>query len=431
MKRRIARCWLAVLALTLMSCSGALGDLAAVPTEAAAGAPQLPPVLHAFAERIEVSRAQMPALVGSADQAADRLMAAPLSLVNVPYGPQQSFAEELVNRSGGLANAMPPLDRTKELTEHDVVLFSVRSWEGEGEAPLKLIADYRKRGWLIVLFASQTDAPEDLDVDYLIDNGAPSGGKEHATINAIANVMNGRLWCLEYVAAVTRRGKYPAVLKSAVLPDAEEHNNPIQTREGRHALTDCYTPIPAGSLCAVYMKRVERLVADIASDRVRGQIDTAAGLIAAQLAAGKKVGFATATHFLMSESTMDTRTPWQSFNVVWRAETALPANMKEGDLLVWFSFSGLSSPYEDYGKFIRQTGCDFITSFVPDPNPDNNAPDALCHIDQSWEMGDSEVPVPFPPGKMAPISGLNHGLLYRLLDAASADKLEALQTAEP
>ena len=88
MRRRIAGCWLAVLALTLMSCRGAPGDLAAAPTEAAAG-PQLPPVLQAFAERTGISRAQIPELVKSADQAADRLMAAPLSLVNVPYGPQQ------------------------------------------------------------------------------------------------------------------------------------------------------------------------------------------------------------------------------------------------------------------------------------------------------------------------------------------------------
>jgi len=98
---------------------------------------------------------------------------------------------------------------------------------------------------------------------------------------------------------------------------------------------------------------------------------------------------------------------------------------------VWFSFKGLSTPFEDYGKYIRQSGADIITCFVPDENPANNAPEALVRIEQSWSKWDAEVEVPCPPGRMAPVSGLNQGLLYRMLDAAAAERLELMGVEIP
>ena len=384
---------------------------------------EVPATLAAFDARVAVARRNVPRIVRAAEAAADRIVAHPEALINVPYAPQVSFAEEIVNRSGGLSNALPPADRSRQLTPHDVLLLSVRSWETDGSAALPVLQKARKQGWLIVLFASKAGMPVDLKADHLIDNGAASGGAAEATVNAMANVLNAWLWNCEYVAALTRRGKRPGILESGLLPDGAKHNAQLKTREGRRRLDECKAAVGAGDLARAYLKRVEALSATLAGDPVQGQIDKAARAISKHIKGGGKALFATATHFLMRECFVDTRTPWKPFNVVWRAEVAFPANVHKNDLLVWFSFRGLSSPYEDYGKCIRETGAALVTCYVPDGNAANNAQGALAHIDQSWEAGDAAVPIPFPPGRMAPISGIEQGLLYRMLDAATAERL--------
>ncbi len=47
----------------------------------------------------------------------------------------------------------------------------------------------------------------------------------------------------------------------------------------------------------------------------------------------------------------------------------------------------------------------------------------LAHIDQSWEIGDADVPLRGPSRKMAPISGLNAVLIQRMLDDEVATRL--------
>ena len=59
-----------------------------------------------------------------------------------------------------------------------------------------------------------------------------------------------------------------------------------------------------------------------------------------------------------------------------------------------------------------------MTSYVTDANANNNAAEALAHIEQHRPVPDAEVPVAFPPGRLAPVSGLEQGLLYRLLESA-------------
>jgi hypothetical protein len=74
---------------------------------------------------------------------------------------------------------------------------------------------------------------------------------------------------------------------------------------------------------------------------------------------------------------------------------------------------------------MRATGAKLVTSFVTDTKtPANNAPDALAHIEQHWKEPDSEVAVPFPPGVMAPVSGLDEAMIFRMVEDAVARKLD-------
>jgi len=375
-----------------------------------------PAVLRAFEARLPAIWRQVPLVTKAAAAAADRLIAHPRALLNVPYAEQPTFAEEILNRAGGLALPLPPCERPREVTEHDILLFSVRSWERDGARAGALLSESRNKGWLSVLFASKAGMPKEIEVDFVIDNGASSGAAAEAPLNSIVNILNAWLWQCEYVAALSRRGKCPGVLMSVLLPEAQRHNSALQTREGRHWMSDCATSIEPGKLARLYLQRVDRLRSDLGGDPIQAQVKQAARVIRRRLAAGGKVCVASCSHFLMGEVFLDNKSAWQPLHVVWSAKTAFATNLEKGDLLVWFGYVGMSTPFEDYGGAIRRTGAEFVTSFVPDPNPANNAPDALCHIAQSWEIGDAEVPIPFPPGRMAPVSGVNQGLLYRILD---------------
>ena len=50
-------------------------------------------------------------------------------------------------------------------------------------------------------------------------------------------------------------------------------------------------------------------------------------------------------------------------------------------------------------------------------------PDALMVLDQPWPVENAVVDIPFPPGRMAPVSGVHVCLLYRMLDEAIAERL--------
>lgn len=407
--------------------------LAVVQAPARAGwfssSPKPPAVLKAFLQREKLTKAQLPHITAVAEFAADRVAAHSKTLINVPYSEQPSgFAEEILNRAGGLANALPSVERPQMVTPRDIVLFNVRSWETDGAATRKWLQEYHASGWSIILFASKKGLPADLPVDYLIDNGAAGPGADEAAVNALANILNAWVWTCEYAGALTRHGKAPGILASMLLPEAERHNGFFQSPQGRLALLDCGVAVPAGKLGSVYLARVEALCKILAGKTVQGQLRTAADLAAARLAVGGKVGVATCEHFLMDEIFRGNRSPFQPFNVVWRAKDAFPQNLKDGDLLLWFGYIGMSTPLEDYGGCIRQTKAQFIACYVPDrQNPANNAPDALCVIEQNWKLGDAEVAIPFKPGRMAPVSGLDQGLLYRMLDDAVARKLAALK----
>lgn len=379
------------------------------------------PVLQNFQARLRVSEQQTPAILRSAETAARRFARHRDLLITVPYADQSSFAEEILNRAGGLAHALPLEDRPRQVrpTPHDLFLFSVRSWDTDGDRARRQLTKAASNGWFTVLFASAAGRPADIPADILIDNGATGPTATEAPLNSLVNVMNGWIWQCEFVAACSRQGEVPGILMSIYLPEARPHNERIQN--DRFLRQPCSTPIPAGALSQIYRDRVRRLIDDLNRDPVRAQLKTSAHLIRRHRAAGKIPAIASCTHFGMSEIFLDTRAKWKPITAVWHASTAFTNAVHPGDLLVWLAYIGIGTPNEDYGRYIRQSGADFITSFVPDADPAKNAPDARAHIDQSWALGDAEVPLPFPPGRMAPVSGLNVGLIWRLLDAESAE----------
>ena len=375
--------------------------------------------LETFQQRRTETGRNLPAIIRAAEAAAARVAANPQALINVPYDGQEGFAEEHINRAGGLANALPPDRRGDELTTSDVALLSVRSWQADAAQTRANIERLRGTGSLIVLFASRAGMPSGLAVDHLIDNHAPSGLDEHAADNVIANALNSWLWVCEYSSALTRRGKHPGILLSILLPAADVFDSQLQrSSQGRTFLGDCSTAIEPGVLSRQFLRRVDELIRSLKSRRTQGQLAHAADLIHRRLASGHTVAVTTCTHILMSEIFENPRTAMKPFRCVGDTRRAFAANAGAGDVIVWIAYMGMNTPYDDYAGAMRRTGADLITCFVPDRDPSNNAPDAIAQIDQAWMSPDAAIAVPFPPGRIAPISGLDEVLLYRMLEDA-------------
>jgi len=394
----------------------------------------LQPSLREFASRLSGIEAAIPDITKAAEAAADRIFFRPGTLLDVPYWQQQSFSEEMINRAGGLAHMMPTGAGRRKATGHDVVVMSVRSWETFPEKHKKQLVEWRQRGDIVILIASLVGRPDDAQCDYFIDNGSPDSGAESSRINLLANVTIGWMWCCEYVSAMTRRGKAPAILRSISYLDADEHNPPIQSRDGRHTLHDIDQSIPAGKLAQLYLDRVSQLVTDLASERTQAQIGNAADIIVDRMKAGKKVGVSGVGHIIIKEAKTDLRSPFVGFQAVNLHKKAFTQHLDPGDLLVWIAYIGQNSAYVDFGKYIAEAKVELITCDAPPPGEDYAGPPIIDHpspvhavarIDQSWKIGDAEVPIPYKPGRMGPVSGLNAGLILRMLDDTVSERLAA------
>jgi hypothetical protein len=381
--------------------------------------------LALFARRVTHSKQNMPDILTAAETSAVRCVTGTNVLINVPYRSQPIFAEELLNRSGGLVNAIATDDRPAEATPNDIVLFSVNSWEADAAKTIPLLNTYRSNHWMVVLFASTSGAPAEAVADYWIDNGASSGANNESDLNVIANAMNSWLWCVEYTAALTRLGKYPGILQGCMEVGADDYDVQLK-KAGRAKLYDMQTPIPAYRLSRAYFTAVKKVMQDTGDAETRGQIDKAADILADHLCHSGKVIVATCTHILMADIRRSNLSPWTPLNVVWQTTAGIfENNAGTNDYIVWFGYIGMSTRYEDYGGCIRRTGAKLIASYSVDTyNKSNNTPEPEVLIPQSWGVPDSAVIVPFAPGHMAPVSGIEEALIYRMLDEAVSERLK-------
>jgi hypothetical protein len=147
------------------------------------------------------------------------------------------------------------------------------------------------------------------------------------------------------------------------------------------------------------------------------------------------------THVLDGEVLVDNKAPIKAFRGISCGENGenFTQNLKPGDLLLFFGEWTLNLPWRDYLAIIRSTKCDFIPGVRLCPEPmepwegkadfyDYKLPDAKMVLEQRWPFENAVVAIPFPPGKMAPISGVYVCLQYRMLDEEIARKLETRNT---
>jgi len=369
-----------------------------------------PKVLRAMRARMGGLASQLPAITASAEAAAGRAAAVPGWKVRFPSPRQPAFTDEFVARAGGLANWGS--GKPDDSPTADTMIYAARSWEEDAAEAATAMPEYRQQGWHTVLIGSRAGLPAELPRELFLDNGAESGGAEESPVNFIANVALGWMWIVEFVAALTRLGVRPHVMQSMFVPGAEEFN---KTLEPKDALLPCATAVPPGELANAYLRCVAWLLDDVARSEIQTRIAEAARLIRTRLREGGRVITACLAHAVPGEMGHAVKNPYLNLGVPREADVV--EKTQPGDLLVYFGYIGIDNDYYAHGCWFRAAGVRLITSFIDNPmNPDDRVPDALVHIPQSWAFGDAEVPIPFPPGKMAPLSVINQLLLFRLLD---------------
>jgi len=392
-------------------------------------------MLAAYRQRLAHVRRQLPAITVAADAVAQRWIERKGILIQVPMlGDSTGFATEMTFRAGGIDNVSLPYGPDRLSAAGDVIVYAPRSWE-TGVGYLKEpLAENRKAEMLNVVFASRAGMPADLPIDFLIDNGAAGGGKDEAVLNQIVNITNGWLWQCELTSALTRRGQRPGILKGMTLPGSTANNKEYQHKH--RTLFPWDKPIAAGEMADTYLRELERTLADLDSLPRLQQLNRAADLAVQRLRAGKGVWAASFTHALETEALLDIKSPMKAFHGYsnnYKGEL-FAQNLKKGDLIFWFGEWTVNTPSLDYIDVIRKTGADYIPSYrlIREPMEpmegdkvfyDQKMDDALMLLEQRWPYENAVVDIPFPPGKMAPVSGVYVSLLYRMLDEAIAARI--------
>lgn len=379
-------------------------------------------VLTALDSCLATMERERTSVTAAAEATVARMKASPNAVIEVPRQWCWGFHQEMVGRAGGLAQIGSPDVNQPE----DIVLFAVRSWEHFGPKAAELLRGWKREGKLVVAIGSDAGRPTDFAPDFFIDNGAPDGSRRHAAANAIANVVLGWTFCLEYAAAWSREGRFPAVWRTVAGDDCWAVNAGIFSPDGRVRFYACDRKVPAGELATVYLNRYRRRLGDLGSNACAEQVDAAAELIADRLASGKRAAFSSIGHLILYEATEDLVSPMFGFVGTGKFRSRVfPLALDKGDLLVWLGYTSASTRWADYMTPIRAAGADIIFSAAPTLPPQPPPEGTVAQIAQHWLLPDAEVAVPAPPGMMAPLSEVDRCVLARLIDAAVAAKLSA------
>ena len=374
---------------------------------------------EALCARVPAIRAALPDVIAAGEASAERIDANPFASIKIPKGECAGLNEELIARAGGLSRVS-----AKRATPQDILIFGVRDWESFGPRAAWLVERWKNEGNLIIVLGSKAGRPDGLAADFFLDNGAPDGSSAHASVNAAANVALAWMWCCEYASAFSRRGKFPAITKGLISPDSWGHNDGTAAPDGGTRFYKCDTPIAEGDLAIAYLNRFAKLLTDIREPCVTKAIAESAEIIADRIAAGRRVAIAGLGHMILEEPKHDLKSPMIGFRPVNMTPEAFQFVLDKGDLLVWITYSGMNSAWDDYAYAIRRCGADLIASYAetPVPGPRNGF---LSFIPQPWASPDAEVAIPVPPYSMAPVSAISRILVLRMLDEEVAAVLKA------
>lgn len=309
---------------------------------------------------------------------------------------EEGMVSESVGRAGGIMRINYPHQIKDPKWKGVVLAFPIA---GDLESDLAALAEYRKQGKHIVLFgpASYKDAAAKvgLEPNSLIDTHGLAG-------DSVANMTALWTWTGEFVAALTRLGKMPAMYQSYAVPGGMERGKKLgqlKYHEGEPQ------KVAAGVLGKQYLDALAAAMASIEKDEGE-KIRKVADMALTAQAAGHKAYLSVSGHAIIHHVPADC-----GLEPIFKGWDTLrknpPVVFAKGDFVLCV---GYDSIFPELAKAARDAGATIawsLTNYNQDPNlgvPAIGAGEIL--IDQKWAFGDAVATVPNYDVKILPASGV-------------------------
>ena len=381
--------------------------------------------LDALGRILDESAGRLPSITALATRMAERHEQG--GLMGFPWI-GSTLEQELFGRAGGLMHIgfdrCWKKGRTETEKARDAVLYSWDAAPSTGD--LKRLQADKQKGLYVIGFGPKTTNGMVEACDAWIDAGGedPAIGK---TLH-FANAVNGWMFIAEFTAALTRRGKMPAMWKAWATVDGRAWSDRYFGNTQFHSEFQV-PPQPEGVLAGRYLERIRYLV-----DRLRreelGDLRAFAADIATELAAGRKTVVASSGHMVMNYIGRYADSAWAiNHEVHDNVESQMQSferKTPDGGLVLRLDAYGLHRGVADLFQRKHQR-VRLITA--EDPRPEYALPPAFSHrVDMGYAHGDACVQVEGYPIPILPASGVMQVAAY---EAINAEVQAAIRRAPP
>lgn len=383
--------------------------------------------LEALKKKLDETPARLPEMTKLAERMAERYERG--GLIGFPWM-GSTLEQEIMGRAGGLMHIGHDrpwkAERTKEEQALDAMIYA---WDDKPrDDDLKRIQDDKAKGLYIIGFGprrSAAFAPHIAACDAWIDTGAGTDdravplkdGRRTGKTNHFTNAVNGWCFIAEFVSALTRRGKMPAMWKAWITEDGKAWS------EKHFRKTQFHTeykvpPIPAGELATGYLERIHYLVERLQRTEL-GDLHAFAIDIAAEHRAGRKTTVASAGHMAMNWIGRWDDAAWAvNHEVHDNVESQIQSFSKDtpdGGLVLRLDAYGLHRSVDELFQKKKQRVL-LITS--ENPRPEFTVPASYARkVDMGYAHGDACLWIDGYPIPILAPSGVMQVAAYEALNA--------------
>ncbi|HVF11160.1 MAG TPA: hypothetical protein VNA16_10175 [Abditibacteriaceae bacterium] len=340
-------------------------------------------------------------------------------------GPQGT-QYEIRGRSGGMSALDANIKKNLTLASRDKDI-AVIGWQRAPEpGELEIFKQYREKYTIVALGPRELPALAEFVklADIWIDTGlgADDGvltlpdGSRAGRGNHLLNLLHS--WALvgEVVAALTRKGKMPTMLKSHAWPDAKDWNGRYRGKLLFHDDIQI-KPIPAGTLTRRYLDQIRDLARRFGQAQ-EAAVKKTAQLIVAELGQGRKTLVTKQGHTIHEYVGQYEDSVWAVPRVLEAGTGRLAQHLiatPDKALVLHVGYTG-SHPNVAEALRKKQQRVMLITT-RDDPRPEMQLPDDLLTvIDMGWAFGDACVEIDGYPIRVFPPSGVMQLVAYEAVN---------------
>ena len=380
--------------------------------------------LDALATKLTEAEARLPEITKLAEQLAERHLRG--GMIGFPWI-GSTLEQELIGRSGGLMHIGFERPWTKERTAEekasDAIIFA---WDDAPKAgDLKRLQDAKAKGLFVLGFGARKSpllAEHVAACDAWIDSGAGEddravelgGGRRAGKTNHFTNAVNGWLFTGELVAALTRRGKMPIMLKSGMTIDGAAWNDRFASGQFHDDVT--VPPVAPGELGRRYLDRIRYMLARLRSTEL-SNLQKMAAAIETELRAGKKTVVASMGHMGMNFIGRFDDALWAVNDEVsdgLASQMTSYEKTPDGALVLRLGYVGL---HRDLHALFQRKQQRVMLIAAENPRAEFAIPaDYEPRVDPGFAFGDACVSIPGYPIPILPPSGVMQVAAYETIN---------------